>query len=215
MIPLTSASAGITGDLTEAVNCMKKWKAILIVSAAVISMVVNIGFSVFYVFRYSSSIAERVLSDRKEADDYDEPEILDGGESFIGEEEETQEEKFQRIEREMQAVAEYLYTEGALAGVEVSDGIDTAFSPALDAKGWPYAVVYQEETEFDGGVKGYKMQKVTYEYMKDYGEQDEFVYEEEYCDESGNVVMDTQVLGFFLVDKDTLEVTDENTDQWH
>ena len=136
-------------------------------------------------------------------------------ESVYEEGQETTEEKFLRIDREMQAVADYLYTEGMLAGVEAADGIDTAYTPMMDAKGWPYAVVYREKMVFDGGVNGYKVQKVTYEYMKDYGEQDEFVYEEEYCDESGNPVMDTQILGFFLVDKDTMEVTDENTVEWH
>jgi len=68
---------------------------------------------------------------------------------------------------------------------------------------------------FDGGVKGYKVQKITYDYMKNYEGQDEFVYEEEYCDENGNKVMDTQILGFFLVDHVTLDVTDEHTTQWH
>lgn len=71
----------------------------------------------------------------------------DSDEPFYEEEEETQEEKFQRIDREMQAVAEYLYTEGRLAGTEAADGIDTSFTSMMDAKGWPYAVVYREETE--------------------------------------------------------------------
>lgn len=195
---------------------MKKWKTVLIAAAAVISMIVNIGFSTFYLFQYSSRVVRRVISDMETSDDdSDEPGMTDGGEPFYEEEEESQEENFQRIDREMQAVAEYLYTEGRLAGTEAADGIDTSFTSMMDAKGWPYAVVYREETEFGGGIKGYKVQKVTYEYMKDYGNQDEFVYEEEYCDESGNPVMDTQILDFFLVDKDTLEVTDENTDQWH
>lgn len=195
---------------------MEKWKKVLIVAAAVISMIVNIGLSVFYVFQYSSGIVRSVVSDRGYAgDDLDEPDINDGNGPVHEEEQETEEEKFLRIDREMQAVADYLYTEGMLAGVADADGIDTAFTPMMDAKGWPYAVVYREETVFDGGTKGYKVQKVTYEYMKDHGSQDEFVYEEEYWDENGNPVMDTQILGFFLVDKDTMEVTDENTAQWH
>ena len=142
--------------------------------------------------------------------DFDEPNIIDDGY-----EEETAEEDFLRIDREMQAVADYLYTDGMLAGIEASDGIDTTFTPMMDAKGWPYAVVYREKAEFDGGVKGYKVQKITYDYMKNYEGQDEFVYEEEYCDENGNKVMDTQILGFFLVDHVTLDVTDEHTTQWH
>ena len=195
---------------------MKKWKTVLVVAAAVISMIVNIGLTTFYLFRYSSRIVRRVMSDMGTFDDdWDAPGRIDGGGPFYEEEEETPAESSKRIDREMQAVAEYLYAEGSLAGVEAADGIDTAFTPMMDAKGWPYAVVYREEAEFDGGIKGYKVQKVTYEYMKDYGNQDEFVYEEEYCDESGSPVVDTQILGFFLVDKDTLEVTDENTDQWH
>lgn len=195
---------------------MKKWKTVLIVAAAVISMIVNIGFSVFYVFQYSSRIVRRVISDMGIVDDdFHVPDTIDDSESVYEEGQETTEEKFLRIDREMQAVADYLYTEVMLAGVEAADGIDTAYTPMMDAKGWPYAVVYREKMVFDGGVNGYKVQKVTYEYMKDYGEQDEFVYEEEYCDESGNPVMDTQILGFFLVDKDTMEVTDENTVEWH
>lgn len=195
---------------------MKKWKTVLIVAAAVISMIVNIGFSVFYVFQYSSRIVRRVVSDMGVVDDdFDEPDTIDDSEPVNEDEQETAEEKFLRIDREMQAVADYLYTEGMLAGVKAADGIDTTFTPMKDAKGWPYAVVCREEAVFDGDVKGYKVQKVTYEYMKDYGEQDEFVYEEEYYDVSGNPVMDTQILGFFLVDRDTMEVTDENTTQWH
>lgn len=190
---------------------MKRWKAVLIVVAAVISMIVNIGFNVYYVFQYSSRIVRRVVSDTRDFDD--ETEIIDDGEPFY--EEETQEEKFQRIDREMEAIADYLYADGRLAGIEASEGIDTTFTPMMDAKGWPYAVVYREETEFDGGVKGYRVQKITYDYMKNYEGQDEFVYEEEYCDENGNVVMDTQILGFFLVDHDTLKVIDEHTTQWH
>lgn len=195
---------------------MEKWKKVSIVTAAVISMIVNIGLSVFYVFQYSSGIVRSIVSDMGAVEDgLSEPDISDGNGPVYEEEEETAEEKFLRIDREMQAVAEYLYTEGMLAGVVAADGIDTAFTPMMDAKGWPYAVVYREETVFDGNIKGVKVQKVTYEYMKDHGGQDEFVYEEEYCDESGNPVMDTQILGFFLVDKDTMEVTDENTAQWH
>lgn len=190
---------------------MNKWKKILIVSIAVISMIVNIGFSVFYVFQYSSRVVRRVMSDMGGYDhDFDEPNIIDDGY-----EEETAEEDFLRIDREMQAVADYLYTDGMLAGIEASDGIDTTFTPMMDTKGWPYAVVYREKAEFDGGVKGYKVQKITYDYMKNYEGQDEFVYEEEYCDENGNKVMDTQILGFFLVDHVTLDVTDEHTTQWH
>lgn len=194
---------------------MKNWKTVLIVVAAVISMIVNIGLSVFYVFQFSSRIVRNVVTDMRPFEEtFEEPDSI-GGEPEYEEERETAAEESLRIEREMQAVADYLYTEGMLAGVTAADGIDTAFTPMMDAKGWPYAVVYREETVFDGGVKGYKVQKVTYEYMKDYGGQDEFVYEEEYCDVSGNPVMDTQILGFFLVDKDTMEVTDENTTEWH
>lgn len=191
---------------------MKKWKTVLIVVAAVVSMIVNIGLSVFYVFQYSSRIVREVVSDMRDFNN--EPKIIDDGGSFY-EEDETPEENFQRIDREMQAIADYLYADGMLAGIEACDGIDTTFTPMMDAKGWPYAVVYREETEFDGGVKGYKVQKVTYDYMKNDEVQDEFVYEEEYYDENGNEVMDTQILGFFLVDHDTLEVTDEHTTQWH
>ena len=200
---------------------MKNWKTILIVAVAAISMIVYIGFSVCYIYQYSFRIVRRVASHLEyydhsdDSEDFDESEILDDDEPFYEEEDETAEEEFLRIDTEMRAVAEYLYTNGRLAGVEASDRIDLTYTPMMDAKGWPYAVVYQEETEFDGGVKGYKVQKITYDYMKNYEGQDEFVYEEEYCDENGNVVMYTQILGFFLVDKDTLEVTDENTDQWH
>ena len=112
---------------------MNKWKKILIVSIAVISMIVNIGFSVFYVFQYSSRVVRRVMSDMGGYDhDFDEPNIIDDGY-----EEETAEEDFLRIDREMQAVADYLYTDGMLAGIEASDGIDTTFTPMMDAKGWP------------------------------------------------------------------------------
>ena len=94
---------------------MKKWKTVLIVAAAVISMIVNIGFSVFYVFQYSSRIVRRVISDMGIVDDdFHVPDTIDDSESVYEEGQETTEEKFLRIDREMQAVADYLYTEGML-----------------------------------------------------------------------------------------------------
>lgn len=120
----------------------------------------------------------------------------------------------ERFEKEMQAIANYLHTEGALLDVVESEKIDLTVTFRTSAKGWPYAVVYEEETEFDG-VKGYKIQTITYDYMKDYEKQDEFVYEEDYYDDNGNQIKSTKILGFFLVERATLEVTDEHTTQWH
>ncbi len=209
---------------------MKRWKAVLIVTAAMISICVSAYRIVGYVL-YRNIVSNRSTAanyredeldgdrsdgdksrrDRTERDEYDSRKRGNGeGASPIEEAEESAEEMFRRIEQEMRAVTDYLYTEGALAD---TDEANRTFAMEVDAKGWPYAVVYREEMDFNG-IKGYKVQTITYDYTRAYERQDEFVYEEEYYDENGNSVKDTQILDFFLVDRETLEVTDEHTTEW-
>ena len=43
----------------------------------------------------------------------------------------------------------------------------------------------------------------------------EYVYQIKFKDKSGNEVASTKVVDFYLIDTETLEITDEKTNDWH
>ena len=51
-------------------------------------------------------------------------------------------------------------------------------------------------------------------YNKTVDGEDEFVYQENYRDEAGNEANSSKILDFFMVNNDTLEVTDTGRTYW-
>jgi hypothetical protein len=120
--------------------------------------------------------------------------------------------EFQAYKEQMIAIDKYIKSQGKLAGVqaEVSDFQCEFF---LSAKGWPYAVIYRETTDMDGSIVYEEHRLVYNESYQEDGTQ-EYVYEQFYFDENGSEVQSTKIVDFFLVDTETLVVTDENKINW-
>lgn len=60
---------------------------------------------------------------------------------------------------------------------------------------------------------------ITAEQIREYAVFDEenhtYVYQIKFKDKSGNEVASTKVVDFYLIDTETLEITDEKTNDWH
>lgn len=111
--------------------------------------------------------------------------------------------EFEGYKQQLAAIADY---------ISIQDGASLAYG--LTAKGWPYAVISSESCEVDGISATVEQCLIFNETYTGEGKR-EYVYEEFCFDADGNEVRSTRILDFFLVDTDTLEVTDENTTQWH
>lgn len=117
----------------------------------------------------------------------------------------------QRIKQEYEAIFDYLTSEGQLANTETLENPQIEMNYYYSAKGEERVVVCTEERHTDG-----TMVCVEHElrYNKQIGEEDEFVYQTNFYDEAGNTVQDAQIADFFLVNRETLEVTDTGRTTW-
>ncbi len=120
----------------------------------------------------------------------------------------------QKIKEEYEAIFEYLITEGALSDLETAAG-ESGKSPELQfyysAKGEEWAIVYRYEMLIDGKT-AYAEQELRYN--KNVDGEDEFVYQENYRFEDGNEAKSSVILDFFMVNTQTLEVTDTGRTTW-
>lgn len=112
---------------------------------------------------------------------------------------------------QLDAAASYIQTESALAGLQESDVRSMEVQYFLTAKGWPYAVICTESDSEDADIVEHRLI-----YNESYSGDgfSEYVYEKYFLDDSGNQIKDPQIMGFFLVDTETLVVTDEHTTSW-
>ena len=112
---------------------------------------------------------------------------------------------------EYQAIFEYLTTEGPLADTTVLSNPKIAMDYYYSAKGELFLNVLTYEKEIDG-EKVKVSQKLRYNKQVD--NQDEFVYQENYYYENSGSSGDSKILDFFMVDRETLEVTDTGRTYW-
>lgn len=109
---------------------------------------------------------------------------------------------------------------------EVSDYIQTKSDVFLDSypdtkyqlefrltsKGWPFAVINKKIDENTGAVTELHL---LYNESHIDEETDEYVLQEYYYDSDNTEAASPVIVDFFLIQKDTLKVTDENTKEWH
>lgn len=91
--------------------------------------------------------------------------------------------------------------------------IDTEFEIEyfVTAKGYPYAVIFRQKDEESQNITEQRLilnENYTENFVKEY------VLEEFYFTEEGVEVESPRILNFYLIDCNTLEVTDENRTDW-
>jgi hypothetical protein len=106
--------------------------------------------------------------------------------------------EFQSYKEQMALISDFIINQEIFLGV-ASDATDFQCEYFLNAKGYPYAVIYRD-TEDLGGSSVQVEQRL--------------VYEEFYFNENGTEAQSTKILDFFLIDTETLDITDENRTKW-
>jgi hypothetical protein len=110
----------------------------------------------------------------------------------------------QAYKKQMEAIAMYLAEQ---------DTADFHCEYFLNAKGRPYAVISRDTEEIYGTTVTVERRLVYNESYAGEGTQ-EYVYEELYLNDDGSEAQSAKILDFYLVDTDTLDVTDENRTNW-
>ena len=84
----------------------------------------------------------------------------------------------------------------------------------ISAKGHPYVNIAEQVYEQDGISTIATHYIIINESYVENGSR-EYVYQIKFKDKSGNEVASTKVVDFYLIDTETLEITDEKTNDWH
>lgn len=108
--------------------------------------------------------------------------------------------EYQSYKEEMKAIAEY-----------VSVKKDSELQYFLTAKGYPYAVI---SSQVDDNGRIIRKELILNEAYQD-EIMHEYVLEELSFDSDGKEMDDSLILDFYLIDCETLTVTDEQTNHWH
>lgn len=120
----------------------------------------------------------------------------------------------QKIKEEYEAIFEYLIMEGALSDLEIA-AEENDEAPKLQfyysAKGEERAIVYQYEMLIAGKTAHVEQEL---RYNKNVEGEDEFVYQENYRFADGVEAKSSAILNFFMVNTQTLEVTDTGRTTW-
>jgi hypothetical protein len=120
--------------------------------------------------------------------------------------------EFQSYKEQMTLISDFIINQKIFLGV-ASDATDFQCEYFLNAKGYPYAVIYRDTEDFDGSSVQVEQRLVYNESYEADGKQ-EYVYEEFYFNENGTEAQSTKILDFFLIDTETLDITDENRTKW-
>lgn len=120
-------------------------------------------------------------------------------------------EEYQRYKEELAEVSDYIQTK---SDVFLDSYPDTKYQLEfrLTSKGWPFAVINKKIDENTGAVTELHL---LYNESHIDEETDEYVLQEYYYDSDNTETASPLIVDFFLIQKDTLEVTDENTKEWH
>lgn len=120
-------------------------------------------------------------------------------------------EEYQRYKKELAEVSDYIQTK---SDVFLDSYPDTKYQLEfrLTSKGWPFAVINKKIDENTGAVTELHL---LYNESHIDEEMDEYVLQEYYYDSDNTEAASPAIVDFFLIQKDTLKVTDENTKEWH
>lgn len=120
-------------------------------------------------------------------------------------------EEYQRYKKELAEVSDYIQTK---SDVFLDSYLDTKYQLEfrLTSKGWPFAVINKKIDENTGAVTELHL---LYNESHIDEEMDEYVLQEYYYDSDNTEAASPAIVDFFLIQKDTLKVTDENTKEWH
>lgn len=120
-------------------------------------------------------------------------------------------EEYQRYKKELAEVSDYIQTKSDVFFVSYPD-TKYQLEFRLTSKGWPFAVINKKIDENTGAVTELHL---LYNESHIDEETDEYVLQEYYYDSDNTEAASPAILDFFLIQKDTLKVTDENTKEWH
>jgi hypothetical protein len=112
--------------------------------------------------------------------------------------------EYQAYKRQIAAIVKY---------IAEADSTGYQCDYFLNAKGRPYAVISCDTQTVNGTAVSIEQRLVYNESYEDEKTQ-EYVYEEFYLNEDGSEAKSAKILDFYLVDKETLDVTDENKTTW-
>ena len=120
-------------------------------------------------------------------------------------------EEYQLYKKELAEVSDYIQTK---SDVFLDSYPDTKYQLEfrLTSKGWPFAVINKKIDENTGAVTELHL---LYNESHIDEEMDEYVLQEYYYDSDNTEAASPAIVDFFLIQKDTLKVTDENTKEWH
>ena len=99
-------------------------------------------------------------------------------------------------------------------GVKAGDELSEFLAYNISAKGYPYVNIAEQVYEQDGISTIATHYIIINESYVENGSR-EYVYQIKFKDKSGNEVASTKVVDFYLIDTETLEITDEKTNDWH
>ena len=146
-----------------------------------------------------------------------------------------EEERIEQLYLEMEALDTYIKTEGDLAGIESSDSIHLEAEREMNARAQPYLVVYLEYVPDELPVDSQSGQPAdsqdgiinrddssvtedideenrtiiierTLQYNRTTEQGDQFVYKERWHDSENRSLKDAELLNFFVVNPDTMEI---------
>ncbi|WP_444147348.1 hypothetical protein [Blautia stercoris] len=120
-------------------------------------------------------------------------------------------EEYQRYKKELAEVSDYIQTKSDVFFVSYPD-TKYQLEFRLTSKGWPFAVINKKIDENTGAVTELHL---LYNESHIDEETDEYVLQEYYYDSNNTEAASPAIVDFFLIQKDTLKVTDENTKEWH
>lgn len=120
-------------------------------------------------------------------------------------------EEYQRYKKELAEVSDYIQTK---SDVFLDSYPDTKYQLEfrLTSKGWPFAVINKK---IDENTRAVTELHLLYNESHIDEETDEYVLQEYYYDSDNTEAASPVIVDFFLIQKDTLKVTDENTKEWH
>lgn len=127
-----------------------------------------------------------------------------------------EEERIEQLYLEMETLDTYIKTEGDLAGIESSDSIHLEAEREMNARAQPYLVVYLEYVPEDIAEDNRTIIiERTLQYNRTTEQGDQFVYKERWHDSENRSLKDAELLNFFVVNPDTMEIMDEDSSEWH
>ena len=120
-------------------------------------------------------------------------------------------EEYLQYKKELAEVSDYIQNKSDVFFTSYPD-TNYQLEFRLTSKGWPFAVINKRIDESTGAVTELHL---LYNESHIDKETDEYVLQEYYYDSNNTETASPAIVDFFLIQKDTLEVTDENTKEWH